>query len=126
MARFDKVEPRAGSFRAKLNFALVSADVGKTIGVSINTSGRVVRGGTAVADIVGVIVPVRTMDVAEPIDVMTAGEVVEVTPTAGGNFAAGDRVYADTAAGAISTTNTGKLLGRIIEPGRLVVRTALA
>lgn len=125
MSRFDKYDPVSGGTRAKLNAAITSANVGKMYGVSINASGRVVIGGTAVADIVGVICPVRTMDVGEPIDVMTHGEIVEATATAGTAFAAGDRVYAATD-GTISTTNTGKLVGRVIEAGRVVVRNSIA
>lgn len=124
MSRYDKYGPYTGGFRAKLAAAIVSADVGKVQGVSINGSGQVVIGGGAITDIVGVICPVRPMSALEPIDVMTAGEIAEATYTAGGATAAGDRVYAATT-GALSTTNTGRLVGRVIEAGRMVIRTAL-
>lgn len=126
MARFDKYDPVSGGFRAKLNAALVTADVGKVLGVSINSSGKVVVGGAAVADIVGVICAVRAMAANEPIDVMTQGEINDATYSAGGATAAGDRIYVAIADGATSTTNTGKLVGRVIEIGRMVIRAALA
>lgn len=123
--RFDKYDPVSGGFRAKLNAAIVTADVNKILGVSINTSGKVVVGGAAAADIVGVICAVRAMAANEPIDVMTGGEIVNATYSGGGATAAGDRVYAATD-GSTSTTNTGKLVGRVIEVGRIVIRAALA
>lgn len=130
MSRFDKYDPVSGGFRAKLNAAIVASttpatnQVGKAYGVSLNASGRVVVGGTAITDIVGVICPVRAMDAGEPIDVMTAGEIVEFTQTSGTAWAAGDRVYAATT-GDLSTTNTGRLLGRVVEATRGVIRVAL-
>jgi hypothetical protein len=123
--RYDKYDPVSGGFRAKLNAALVSADVGKVQGVSVNTSGKVVIGGAAAADIVGVICAVRAMAANDVIDVMTSGEITDATYSGGGATAAGDRVYAATD-GSTSTTNTGKLVGRVIEIGRIVVRAALA
>lgn len=124
MSRFDKYDPVSGGFRARLNAAIAAANVGKAYGVSLNASGRVVIGGTAITDIVGVVCAVRAMDAAEPIDVMTAGEIVEFTQTNGTAWAAGDRVYAATD-GSLSTTNTGRLLGRVVEAGRGVIRVAL-
>lgn len=126
MARFDKYDPVSGGFRAKLNAAIVTADVGKVLGVSINTSGKVVVGAAAVGDIVGVICAVRPMAANEPIDVMTSGEIQDATYSAGGATAAGDRVFVAIADGATSTTNTGKLVGRVIEVGRMLIRSALA
>lgn len=126
MARYDKYDPVSGGFRAKLNAAIVTADVGKVLGVSINTSGKVVIGGAAVADIVGVVCAVRPMAAGEPIDVMTSGEIQDATYSAGGATAAGDRIYVAIADGATSTTNTGKLVGRVIEIGRMLIRAALA
>lgn len=130
MARFDKYDGMTGGFRAKLNAALTSANVGKVYGVSLNTSGRVVIGGTAAADVVGVICPTKAMAAGDTIDVMTSGEIEEFVYTAGGAAAAGDRAYSATT-GDLSTTNTGKLLGRVVPSGsgtgmRLVVRSALA
>lgn len=124
MARFDKYDPVSGGFRAPLLAALVTADVGKVLGVSIDTAGKVVIGGAAAADIVGVICAVRAMAAGEPIDVMTSGEIDDATYSGGGATATGDRVYAATT-GATSTTNTGHIVGRVIQVGRIVVRSAL-
>jgi hypothetical protein len=123
MSRFDKVVPGVGSFRAKLNAALTSANVGKAYGVSLNATGRVVIGGTTIADICGVIVVNEAMAAGDPIDVMRLGEVVEFTATAGAASTAGTAYYAATN-GDISTTNTGKAVGRTVEVGRLVVHVA--
>lgn len=130
MSRIDKYDPVSGGFRAKLNAALTASNVGKAYGVSLNGSGRVVLGGGATADIVGVICPTRAMAAGEPVDVMTAGELEEFTYTAGGAAADGDRAYAAIADGALTTTNTGRLVGRVVPAGsgttkRLIVRTAL-
>jgi hypothetical protein len=126
VARFDKYNPVSGGFRAKLNAALVTADVGKVLGVSINSSGKVVVGGGAITDIVGVICAVRAHAANEPIDVMTDGEIVDATYSAGGATAAGDRVFVAIADGATSTTNTGRIVGRVIEIGRMVIRAGIS
>lgn len=124
MARFDKFEPFAGNPRAKLNAAILAADVGKIQGVSINASGRVVIGGAAVADIIGVICAVRPMDAGEVIDVMKIGEMADFDLLADGVTAtiAGTKYYAAFATGIVTATNTGKLVGQMVEKGRLVVQ----
>lgn len=121
MSRIDKVVPGVGSYRAKLNAALTSSDVGKMYGVSLNGSGKVVIGGTSgLLDIAGVIVCNEAMAAGDPIDVLRLAEVVEFTTTAGSASTAGTVYYAG-ADGAISTTNTGKPVGRTVEVGRLIV-----
>lgn len=122
MSRFDKYEPKAGGFRAILEDPIVAADADKVFGVSVNASGRVQRDSAAVADIVGVICPTRAMNAGEAIDVMTSGEIVEFTTTAGVASTAGTRYFAAIADGAITTTNTGKLIGRTLEIGRIIIR----
>lgn len=121
MARFDKV---VQVFRAKLEDALVAANVDKVYGVSINGNGRVQMDSAAIADITGVIVPTRPMAVGEVIDVMRIGEIVEFTETDGDASTAGTKYYAAAADGLVSTTNTGKLIGETVEIGRLVVGVA--
>lgn len=123
MSRIDKYEPMGGGFRAPLNAAISATDVGKVQAVTLNASGRaVVGGGAAIADIKGVICPVRAMSVGDIIDVMTDGEIVEFTDTAGGASTAGTSYFAAFATGAVSTTNTGAYIGHTVEVGRLVVR----
>lgn len=114
-----------GGTRAKLNAAILAADVGKVQGVSLNGSGRVVIGGGAVADITGVICPTEPMAAGDVIDVLRLGDIVEFTTTAGAASTAGTKYYSATS-GAISTTNTGKLVGQTVEAGRLVLNVTLA
>lgn len=126
MSRFDKYEPRVGGFRAKLNAAIVSTDVGKIQGVSINGTGRVVVGGAAETAITGVICPVRPMDAGEVIDVMTSGEIVDATMTAGTAFAAGALVYAHLSGAVDSTATAGKAIAKMVEATRMIVRCPVA
>lgn len=128
MSRFDKYDPVSGGFRAKLNAAILAVDVGKIQGVSINASGRVVIGGAAETAIEGVICPVRPMSAAEPIDVMTGGEIAEATQTAGAAFTAGALVTVVGTTGVIGTTTGAgtKAIGRMIEADRMVVRVPKA
>lgn len=125
MSRIDKYEPMGGGFRAPLNAAITTPDVGKVQAVSLNASGRVVIGAAAAAvGIKGVICPVRPMAVGDVIDVMTDGEIVEFTDTAGGASTAGTDYFAAFATGAVNTTATGapQYVGHTVEVGRLIVR----
>lgn len=130
MSRFDKYDPVSGGFRAPLNAAIATADIGKIQAVSINTSGRVVIGGAAETAIMGVICPVRAMAASEVIDVMTHGEIVEATITGGGAFTAGAIVYAHGTTGGTgvvdATSTSGKVIGKMIELTRMVVRCPAA
>ncbi len=126
MSRIDKVVPGVGSFRAPLNAAILAADAGKMFAVSLNGSGRLVIGAGAVANIVGVIIPTEAFAAGDMIDVFRLAEVLEFTTTAGGASTAGTAYYGGTD-GNITTTNTGKLIGRTVEVGRLIVHlSALA
>jgi hypothetical protein len=127
--RFDKYDPVSGGFRAPLLAAILSADVNKIQGVSINTAGKVVIGGTAETSIIGVICPVRTMAAGEIIDVMTAGEIAEARTTADAAFTAGAVVKVTGTTGAIAAGAPGageKAIGRAIELDRLVIRCPMA
>lgn len=130
MSRFDKYEPRVGGFRAPLLAAILTADVGKIQAVSINASGQVVIGGAAETAVIGVIVAVRPMAVAEPIDVMTDGEIVEATKTGGTAWTAGDIVYAHGTAGGVGIVDavaaTGKIVGKMLSTTRMLVRCPIA
>jgi hypothetical protein len=125
MARFDKVDPKAGSFRARLGFAPVASEVGDVIGVTINGSGQVVKAAAATCD--GVICLSSLLSQGDVVDVMTHGEIVDI----GANdnvtgAAAGAEAFAG-AAGAVNVTAPGAgvnstRVGRFIEAWRLVVR----
>jgi hypothetical protein len=125
LSRIDKYEPMGGGFRVPLNAAIAAVDVGKVQGVSLNASGRAVVGGAAAAiGIKGVICPVKAMAAGDIVDVMTDGEIVEFTDTAGGASTAGTDYFAAFATGAVNTTATGspQYIGHTVEVGRLVVR----
>lgn len=121
MARFDKVEPHGGSFRAPLGFAPVAADVGKVIAVDINGSGAAIKSvdGTACR---GVICLTRVIPQGRPTDVMTDGEIVDVvSPNDLTGAGAGVEVKAG-AAGLVSNAAAGKSVGWFVQSWRLVVR----
>lgn len=118
MSRFDKYDPISGGFRAKLNAAVALVDVGVVKGATINSSGRIVVGASALGTYRGLICPTETMAAVQACDVMTDGEIVEV-PT----FTAGQAIYIDVATGLLTATATGnQYIGHMVEAGRLVVR----
>lgn len=118
MARYDKYDPISGGFRAPVDLAVAATDVGKVFGVGLNASGRVVR-GAGNTGVLGVHVADKPFNAGDVIDVMTDGEIVDVT-----GLVAGTSYYAAAADGVISTTNTGTRQGHTVEATRLVVRSA--
>lgn len=126
--RFDKYDGMVGGFRAPLNASMSATgdDIGKVQAVSINSSGRVVIGGPAETAVMGVICPVKVMNVGDVIDVMTGGEIVRMVKTAGTAWAAGDTVYAHAAGTLDAVSASGKVVGKIIELDRMVVRCPVA
>jgi hypothetical protein len=121
MPRFDKVEPKGGSFRAPLNYAVVSGEVGAVFGVGLDVNGRVVK-GAGQTGVVGVICPSNVMSAGDPIDVMTDGEIADMT-----GLAAGTAYYVNSATGALESTapaaGTNKVkAGHTVQSWRLVVR----
>jgi hypothetical protein len=118
MARYDKYEPKAGGFRAVLEAAIDGADIGVPLGVGLNASGRVVKGG-GTTGVLGVLVVDSAKAAGDVVDVMTAGEVVDVD-----GLTAGTVVYADAATAALGTDNTDTRIGHTAEASRLVVRVA--
>lgn len=123
MSRYDKYDPYDGGFRARLNAALTSSDVGKIRAVSINASGRVVIGGAGLVDLRGVICPTEPMPAGAAIDVMTDGEIVDATTTAGAALTAGGLVYAHADGSVDQTATSGKAIGFNVEATRVIVRT---
>lgn len=121
MARFDKVEPLGGSFRAVLGFAPVAADVGKIYAVDINGSGAAIKSvdGTAAR---GVICLSSLIAQGKVIDVMTDGEIVDVVAADGiTGLGAGVEMKAG-AAGIVTNAGAGKSLGWFVQNWRLIVR----
>lgn len=121
MARFDKVDPKDGSFRAKLGFAPVAADVGKVIPVDIDGAGLAQRAALNSANARGVICLSSVIPQGRPVDVMTDGEIVDVTTDDVTGAAAGAVVHAG-AAGTADVAGTGRALGFFVEAWRMIVR----
>lgn len=127
MARYDKYEPKAGGFRARLAADLAAANVNVPLGVGLDVNGRVVI-GAGNSGIVGVLVLTRALRAGDVVDVMTDGELVEF----GG--VAGSRYYARRDTGVLTTAaDTGGAapvpndrVGQTVEGDRLVVRVRTA
>lgn len=125
MARIDKYDGKVGGFRARLGWAPVAAEVGDIIGVTINGSGQAVKAAAGTAE--AVVCLSSLLAQGDPVDCMTAGEIVDVTNNDNvTGRAAGAEVYAG-AAGALNVTAPGAgvngvRIGRFIEDWRLVVR----
>jgi hypothetical protein len=121
MARYDKYDPISGGNRAALNAAWLDADLGQVIGVSLNASGKLVKGTAAQSGFAGVVCLTSSRAANDVVDVMQAGEIVECA-----GLAAGTKYYV-TAAGALTATATGNYyVGFTVEADRLVVRCDLA
>lgn len=120
MARIDKTDSAIGMIRVEGGWSADAATTGEIdtpIGVGITTTGLLVK-GAGNTGIVGISVRSKTFrregDVGEFIRL---GEIVEVT-----GLAAGSKVYAVPATGALSLTATDNILiGYTIEADRLVV-----
>lgn len=92
---------------------------GNPLGVGLNASGQVVP-GAGNSGIKGALVTTRDMKAGDIVDVMTAGEIVEMT-----GVTAGTTLTADTTTGVIGTTAadaTHIALGYTVEATRLIVR----
>lgn len=125
MARIDKYDPLSGGHRAPLAAAVNAHDGvigGATapVGVGLDSSGRVVVGvGVAAVGIIGVLCLPRNMKAGDIVDVMTAGEIVDVGGAAGTAYTANTTTGAITSAAASATQIR---VGYTVEVGRLVVR----
>jgi len=107
MARYDKYDPISGGFRANLAAAITdTAKIGVPLAVGLNASGEVVEGSGATG-VRGVLVADQAKAAREVVDVMTAGEIVDLDED---DFDPGV-VYYGSATGTITTTNTDVELG---------------
>lgn len=137
MSRYDKYNPVSGGFRAKLNAAWTATsgpagvtDLNRIIVVELNASGRVIK-ATSPVTAVGIVILTGAKAAGDVVDVMTAGEIVEidgadvqgaVAPTAGQRYffdATASRMA--LVAAPVAGTNYF-ILGRMVEATRLVVR----
>jgi hypothetical protein len=122
-AHYDKYDPISGGFRAPLAAAIPDADPNVVRAVSLDANGRVVVGTAGNSGAVGVIVAHKALNVGEVVDVMTAGEIVDVA-----GLVAGTTYYANAdgtlaAAAPAAGVNAAKV-GHTVEADRLVVRFA--
>lgn len=137
MARYDKYDPKDGGFRAPLNAAWTAtsgpagvSDLDRVIAVALNGSGRLIKAASA-AVAVGVVVISGAKAAGDVVDVMTDGEIVELSATdlqAATAPTAGTKYYMDATAGRLAATAPGAgvngfYVGHTVEAGRLVVRT---
>lgn len=131
MARYDKYDPKVGGFRAFLAVDWLLADINKVVPVGLDVNGHVVK-GPGQTGVLGVLVLTRVILAAdEPVDVMTAGEIVEY-PTAAAPAAAGTVIYGDVTGAFGTGDNAGTAvnavrIGHTVESkigkgARLVVR----
>lgn len=135
--RYDKYDPISGGFRAALNADLtfVGGSIGPKV-VSINTTGKVVIGTAGQTGFVGVLVKNipfspslgNIAGVQQPsmavggmagdiVDIMTSGEIVDIT-----GLAAGTKYYAKSDGTLSATATDGALVGWTVEATRLIVR----
>lgn len=137
MSRYDKYNPVSGGFRAKLNAAWNATsgpssvtDLNRIIVVELNSSGRLIK-ATSALTACGIVILTGPKAAGDVVDVMTAGEVVEVdgNDVQGGVApAAGERFFFDATASRLAkvaapTAGTNYLLvGRTVEATRLIVR----
>lgn len=118
--RYDKYEPKVGGFRAPLSVDVDAADT--PIAVGLTNTGAVVA-GAGNTGIVGVLILTLDKKAATPVDVMTAGECVEMA-----GLTAGTIITANTTTGVISddaASATQTPIGWTVEATRLVVRKSV-
>jgi hypothetical protein len=121
MARYDKYVPDLSGTRAPLNADWLDADLGKIVPVSLNASGKIVKGTAGQSSFIGVLCLTKKRYANDVVDVMQYGDIVEVTGTV-----AGQRYYAVADGSGISTTVLlNHFVGFTVEADRLVVRCGL-
>jgi hypothetical protein len=152
-ARYDKYNPISGGFRAALaaDLTLVNGEFGPKA-VSLDNTGKVVVGTAGQSGIVGILVknaarqpwsntdagPLGAVNAATPmgcktgdiVDIMTDGEIADLSLVSGGNaiagLAAGTRLYATPAGALTATASTNIPVGWTVEANRMVVRISAA
>ncbi len=119
MARIDKYGPKTGGFRAPLAADQAKTSAGNPLGVGLDVNGRVVV-GAGNTGLVGLLVLTQDKKAGDIVDVMTHGEMVEMT-----GLTAGTVITAADATGVLATTAPGAgrtRVGWTVEATRLIVR----
>lgn len=124
MSRFDKYSGVTGGFRARLaaDFAYTAnnpdrthADLDKVFAMGMNSTGQVVKFGTGGnTEFCGVMVLTSPKAAGDVVDIMTAGEIVELVDAeilAANVLAGGQRLYADLALGVVGQLTNAKAAG---------------
>lgn len=122
MARYDKVDPVSGAFRAPLAADWADNTKGIPTAVTLDGNGRVVK-VAAVDTALGVLVIDSAKSAGDVVDVMTHGEIVDCTGLTAGTsyFSKADATLEATAPGA----GVNKVrIGHTVEATRLVVRVS--
>lgn len=117
MARIDKV---VQVLRGKAGTAYAAN--GEPTGVRIGAGGSIFPANGGSADGLLIVNPIRgpygtVVAAGDRVDVLIRGEVVEFGGTAG------DRIFAGSNSGALSTTNTGTAVGTVMDGGQRLVVT---
>ena len=118
--RYDKYDPKSGGFRAPLAASMDASDT--PLGVGLNSSGQVVP-GAGNTGVIGVLILTKDKAAGVPVDVMTAGECVEMA-----GLTAGTVITADTSDGEIGDDAVAPdkvAIGFTVEATRLIVRTGV-
>jgi hypothetical protein len=125
VARYDKYEPLSGGHRAPLNADWSSSDLNKVVPVSLNTSGKVIKGTGGQSGFIGVVCLTKVLKANDIVDIMQDGEIVELTGLIAGQkyFAAADGNSLVPASGTITGL---RLVGWTVEATRMVVRCQVA
>lgn len=139
MSRYDKYNGVCGGFRAPLAAAWNATtgpasvtDLGRILCIALNGSGQIIKAASAAA-CRGVVIVNQASIAGDVVDVMTAGQIVEVDGNdfqSGSVPAAGALVFYDTAASRLTTTppttaTVSFQVGTMVEATRLVVNSGV-
>lgn len=130
MSRYDKVNPKNGSYRANLAADFDAGDVEHCIGVGHDANGRLVK-GKGQTGIKAVLVLTKAYKAGYRCDPMQSGEIVEFGPSTDGKVAGvdlgepGTNYYAHDDGTVDDERGTdGVYVGHTVENQRLIVRVA--
>lgn len=95
------------------------ADLNKVVAVSLNASGKVVKGTAGQSGFIGVVCLTKILKANDVVDVMQDGEIVELT-----GLAAGTQYWAVASGEGVTATQASGLrkVGFTVEATRLIVR----